>query len=63
MGLTAASGFRLDHPIHRRGVQLMAKPNKKPPKAILPRSKAKKRKSLKKAKPGLGPSPAHGRHK
>ena len=36
------------------------KPNKKPPKAILP--KGKKRKPLKKAKPGLGPGPHHADH-
>jgi len=37
--------------------------NKKPPAAILPRGKTKKRKPLKKVKPGLGPSPAHGKHR
>ena len=44
----------------RRGVQLMA--NKKPPKAILPKGKAKKRtpKRKLKAAPGLGPGSHHG---
>jgi hypothetical protein len=33
---------------------------KKPSVPILPRGKAKKRKPLKKAAPGLGPGPHHG---
>jgi hypothetical protein len=41
----------------------MAKKRSIPPVPVLAKGKAKKRKQLKKAKPGLGPSPAHGRHK
>jgi hypothetical protein len=35
---------------------------KPPPVPVLAKGRAKKRKPLK-AKPGLGPSPAHGQHK
>jgi hypothetical protein len=35
---------------------------KSPPVPVLAKGKTKKRRPLKKAKPGLGPSPLHGQH-